>query len=259
MKKADKYEGNGGQGDGRPQEGQGDEGSRPSSTRTRATKFEQAVQLAPTMHEAWNMLGYTRRKLGDYDAALTAYDQALSLKPVLSGSHRVSRRGLPALKRFDDAKQAYLDLFAGNRKLADKLLGAMKTLGRYCSAARGGGCRRRRGLRQVDAGTQPDCGPDRRAHARRRRRELALIADRPCRRAGAGRGGGALRAPASQTAASPYDWHLPRGFPEPAVPADNPMSEAKVALGRRLFFETRLSVTGRLQLRELPRSGARVH
>jgi cytochrome c peroxidase len=41
-----------------------------------------------------------------------------------------------------------------------------------------------------------------------------------------------------------YEWHLPRGFPTPAVPADNPMSDVKVALGRRLFFETRLSVTG---------------
>jgi cytochrome c peroxidase len=41
-----------------------------------------------------------------------------------------------------------------------------------------------------------------------------------------------------------YDWHLPRGFPTPAVPADNAMSAAKVALGRRLFFEPRLSITG---------------
>lgn len=40
-----------------------------------------------------------------------------------------------------------------------------------------------------------------------------------------------------------YRWQLPRGFPEPLVPADNPMSPAKVALGRRLFFETRLSLT----------------
>jgi cytochrome c peroxidase len=50
----------------------------------------------------------------------------------------------------------------------------------------------------------------------------------------------------SATAAPPlsdWQWHLPRGFPIPAVPADNPMSDAKVALGRRLFFETRLSVT----------------
>jgi cytochrome c peroxidase len=42
-----------------------------------------------------------------------------------------------------------------------------------------------------------------------------------------------------------YRWELPRGFPEPAVPADNPMSAAKVALGARLFADPRLSVTGR--------------
>ena len=42
-----------------------------------------------------------------------------------------------------------------------------------------------------------------------------------------------------------YEWKLPRGFPEPAVPADNPMSVAKVALGARLFADTRLSGTGR--------------
>ena len=42
-----------------------------------------------------------------------------------------------------------------------------------------------------------------------------------------------------------FDWQLPRGFPAPFVPADNPMSAAKVALGRQLFFETRLSVSGR--------------
>ena len=44
---------------------------------------------------------------------------------------------------------------------------------------------------------------------------------------------------------STYDWHLPRGFPTPAVPADNPMSAAKVALGQRLFSEPRLSITGK--------------
>ncbi len=42
-----------------------------------------------------------------------------------------------------------------------------------------------------------------------------------------------------------FDWQLPRGFPAPFVPADNPMSAAKVALGRQLFFDTRLSVSGR--------------
>lgn len=41
-----------------------------------------------------------------------------------------------------------------------------------------------------------------------------------------------------------YAWRLPPGFPQPVVPADNPMSDAKVALGCRLFFESRLSTTG---------------
>lgn len=39
-------------------------------------------------------------------------------------------------------------------------------------------------------------------------------------------------------------WDLPPGFPEPKVPADNPMSAEKVALGRHIFYDTRLSVTG---------------
>lgn len=38
-----------------------------------------------------------------------------------------------------------------------------------------------------------------------------------------------------------WTWDLPRGFPTPKVPADNPMSRAKVELGRRLFYDTRLS------------------
>jgi cytochrome c peroxidase len=45
--------------------------------------------------------------------------------------------------------------------------------------------------------------------------------------------------------AAGYRWNLPPGFPEPLVPADNPMSDDKVALGRALFADTRLSITGR--------------
>ncbi|MGI5308584.1 MbnH family di-heme enzyme [Rheinheimera sp. WS51] len=38
-----------------------------------------------------------------------------------------------------------------------------------------------------------------------------------------------------------YQWQLPPGFPEPVVPSDNPMSAAKVELGRYLFYDTALS------------------
>ena len=42
-----------------------------------------------------------------------------------------------------------------------------------------------------------------------------------------------------------YVWDLPKGFPKPRVPADNPMSAAKVELGRHLFYDTRMSVNGK--------------
>jgi cytochrome c peroxidase len=45
--------------------------------------------------------------------------------------------------------------------------------------------------------------------------------------------------------AADFSWNLPRGFPQPQVPADNPMNDAKVALGARLFADPRLSSTGR--------------
>ncbi|MEP1446025.1 MAG: MbnH family di-heme enzyme [Paraglaciecola sp.] len=38
-----------------------------------------------------------------------------------------------------------------------------------------------------------------------------------------------------------YDWQLPKGFPSPLVPQDNPMSVAKVVLGKQLFFDVDLS------------------
>src|SRR5262249_37568684 len=37
---------------------------------------------------------------------------------------------------------------------------------------------------------------------------------------------------------------LPPGFPPPRVPADNPMSLEKAELGRRLFYDSRLSGNG---------------
>jgi cytochrome c peroxidase len=42
----------------------------------------------------------------------------------------------------------------------------------------------------------------------------------------------------------PFAWQLPLGLPVPNVPADNPMTVAKIDLGRRLFYDTRLSGNG---------------
>ncbi len=41
-----------------------------------------------------------------------------------------------------------------------------------------------------------------------------------------------------------YDWGLPEAYPIPVVPDSNPMSADKVELGRRLFYDRRLSGNG---------------
>lgn len=48
----------------------------------------------------------------------------------------------------------------------------------------------------------------------------------------------------SARSGSDFVWDLPDWVPKPVVPRDNPMSVAKVELGRSLFYEPRLSVTG---------------
>lgn len=51
----------------------------------------------------------------------------------------------------------------------------------------------------------------------------------------------ACGAPTSQAVDAGYDWKLPKGFPTPRVPDDNPMTAEKVQLGRKLFYDVRLS------------------
>jgi len=89
-------------------------------------RFQQAAQTNPQMPEAWNYVGYTNRHLGNYDTALTAYEQALTLRPGYPDALEYRGEAFLGLNRIADAKQAYLDLFAGNRQLADKLLVAMR-------------------------------------------------------------------------------------------------------------------------------------
>lgn len=67
---------------------------------------------------------------------------------------------------------------------------------------------------------------------------------------GGGGGGTATPTPASPTPATPpavttdFFKDLPAHFAQPLVPADNPMTAAKVALGRQLFYEEKLSGNG---------------
>jgi tetratricopeptide (TPR) repeat protein len=55
--------------------------------RRSADQFEAATKLSPDYHEAWNMLGYCWRKLGDQQKALQAYWECLRLAPDYAPAH----------------------------------------------------------------------------------------------------------------------------------------------------------------------------
>ena len=50
-------------------------------------RCQNAVQLDSTYHEAWNLIGFSSRKLGDYPHSFAAYEVALRLKPDFALAH----------------------------------------------------------------------------------------------------------------------------------------------------------------------------
>lgn len=89
-------------------------------------EYESAVDLDPRHYRAYSDLGYALRKAGDYDAALAAYDRALGMVPNYAEAIEYRAEAYLGLGRLEDAKQAYLQLFAGDRDRADTLMEAMK-------------------------------------------------------------------------------------------------------------------------------------
>jgi tetratricopeptide (TPR) repeat protein len=87
--------------------------------------FKKAADLSPQMPQAYNGMGYSYRKMGDYTKALENYNRALELNPKFLDAIEYRGEAYLAVNRVDDAKQAYLALFAADRKQADTLMKAM--------------------------------------------------------------------------------------------------------------------------------------
>jgi len=90
-----------------------------------AKEFTRATKDLPTMHEAWNYLGYANRHLGDYDASLAAYAKALALRPNYPEAIEYRGEAFLGLNAIEDAKQAYLSLARSSPALAKELMNAM--------------------------------------------------------------------------------------------------------------------------------------
>ena len=66
---------------------------------------QEAVQLDPKYHEAWNLVGYTSRKLGDYDGALKAYATCLDIKPDYAPAREYLGEAYIELGQIDKARE----------------------------------------------------------------------------------------------------------------------------------------------------------
>lgn len=85
-------------------------------------EFEKAVAADPEFYQAFSSLGYVRRKTGDLDAGLEAYNQALKLNPTYSEAIEYRAEAYLELGRIDDMKQAYGILVSLSKPHADRLL-----------------------------------------------------------------------------------------------------------------------------------------
>ena len=88
--------------------------------------FKRAADLNPRLYQAYNGMGYSYRKLGDFTKALEYYDKALAMAPGFPEAVEYRGEAYLALNRVDEAKKAYLELLASDRNQAALLMTAMK-------------------------------------------------------------------------------------------------------------------------------------
>jgi tetratricopeptide (TPR) repeat protein len=87
--------------------------------------YEKAVGHYPRFYQAFSSLGYSLRKLGQFEESLVAYNQSLEINPYYDEAIEYRGEAYLGLNRIDEAKEAYMELFQNDRVLADQLIAAM--------------------------------------------------------------------------------------------------------------------------------------
>ncbi len=90
---------------------------------------QHAADLDAKYHEAWNLVGYCSRKLGDYDKAFAAYDKCLAIKWDYAPAREYL--GEAYLEKGDDKKAheqlALLQKSSTDSEEASRLMSAIQT------------------------------------------------------------------------------------------------------------------------------------
>lgn len=90
-------------------------------------KFQAAAAANPSMKEAWNMIGYTSRQLGEYEASLAAYEKALALSPDYPEAIEYRAELFLLTGKFDQVKAAYAQLSQSQPSYAGVLKESMRS------------------------------------------------------------------------------------------------------------------------------------
>lgn len=94
--------------------------------RSAREKFRKAAEADPTMKEAWNMVGYTSRRLGDYAESLKAYETALRLQPDYAEAIEYLAELYVLTGKLEDAKASFTKLVKLSPSYASTLLQSMR-------------------------------------------------------------------------------------------------------------------------------------
>jgi tetratricopeptide (TPR) repeat protein len=89
-------------------------------------KFQAAVAADAQMKEAWNLVGYTSRRLGEYQVSLDAYNKALTLAPDYPEAIEYRAELFLLTGKFDEAKAAYAQLAQSSPSYAGVLKESMR-------------------------------------------------------------------------------------------------------------------------------------
>jgi len=89
-------------------------------------RFTKVLQAFPEHYKAANELGYVLRKQGEYKSAIGAYTLALRIYPEFLQAIEYRAEAYVAIGLYDEAREAYMQLFSENTELADELMASMQ-------------------------------------------------------------------------------------------------------------------------------------
>jgi len=90
---------------GKSQEKSGKTNNAEKSYKRALERGQHAVDLDSMYYEAWNLVGFTSRKLKNYDGSVNAYQRSLRIKPDFAPAREYLGEAYLEMGRIDDAKK----------------------------------------------------------------------------------------------------------------------------------------------------------